>query len=175
MTPDHPDHCAICGQHCQCNPCDGSVAIPIPEGPTNKEIIDLAYLGLGTTNAMFGRTDDEYANGMVLLRAMMAEYPYNRLGYDMREARLNERSGIDPQWLTAVGYSLSERICATTPGKQMLPTTARQKVMAMSQLSAFVNRAPSVNYADNTPGGAGRRWGYYDNTFIHRAYTRKPC
>lgn len=139
--------------------------IPIPDGPTNKEIIDLAYLGLGTTDAMFGRTDDEYASGMVLLRAMMAEYPFNGLGYDMAEARLNERSGIDYQWLTAVGYSLSERIAATTPGKAMLPTTMRQKAIAFSKMVAFVNVTPSMEYSQHTPAGAGNKFPWR-GTFI---------
>ncbi len=142
-------------------------AIPIPPGPTNKEIIDLAYVGLGLTDAFFGRTDDEYATAMTLLRAMMAEYPFDQIGYDTTDDNLAERSGIEPRWLTAVAYSLTERIVAATPTRQMPPTTFRQKSEAYSKLVASLP-VPKKRYAQGTPAGAGNRsnWRGYDRTFI---------
>ncbi len=131
--------------------------IPIPTGPTNKEIIDLAYLGLGLSDAMFGRTDDEYAGAMVLLRAMMGEYPFDQIGYDMTEARLDEKSNIAAKWLTAVAYSLTERLASAT-NKPVPANTAKVKANAFSRLCSGVNVTPAMTYAQGTPAGSGRRW-----------------
>lgn len=137
--------------------------IPIPAGPTNKEIIDLAYLALGVSDAMFGRTDDEYASAMTQLRAMMEEYPFNKLGFDYREDNVSERSGIDARFKTAVGYSLAERISSTTVQKAMPSASMKIKADSYSRLCAAVNVTPTMRYAEGSPGGTGRR-GY--RTFI---------
>ena len=84
--------------------------LPIPAGPLNKEIIDLAYTVLGVSDAMFGRTDEEYASAMTMLRAMMGEWPFDQLGFDTGDARVGSESGIEAKWLTAIGYSLATRI-----------------------------------------------------------------
>ena len=36
--------------------------LPIPTGPSNKAIIDRAYMALGLSDSMFGRTQEEYAS-----------------------------------------------------------------------------------------------------------------
>ncbi|MEW9855926.1 hypothetical protein [Novosphingobium sp. M1R2S20] len=131
--------------------------IPIPSGPSNKEIIDLAYLALGVSDAMFGRTDDEYASAMTILRAMMGEYPFDQLGFDTYDDNVTERSGIDARWKTAVAYSLAERLSSTTVQKAMPSASMKTKADSYSRLCAFVNVAPTMRYADGTAGGSGRR------------------
>lgn len=131
--------------------------ISIATGPTNKEIIDLAYLALGVSDAMFGRTDDEYASAMLILRAMMEEYPFSALGFDYREDNLSERSGIEGRFKTAVAYSLAERLSSVTVQKAMPPASMKTKADSYSRLCAAVNVTPSMTYASGTQGGSGRR------------------
>lgn len=131
--------------------------ISIPSGPTNKELIDLAYLALGVSDAMFGRTDDEYAAAMTILRSMMQEYPFDQIGFDNVEDNVNERSGIAAQHKTAVSYSLAERLSSTTVQKAMPPASMKTKADSYSRLCASVNVAPTMQYASGTSGGSGRR------------------
>lgn len=131
--------------------------IPIPSGPTNKELIDLGYLALGVSDSMFGRTEDEYAAAMTILRAMMGEYPFNQLGFDTFEDNANERSGIEGRFTTAVAYSLAERLSSTTVQKAMPPASMKTKADSYSRLCAAVSVTPSMSYPVGTPGGAGRR------------------
>lgn len=137
--------------------------IPIPSGPTNKELIDLAYLALGVSDAMFGRTDDEYAAAMLILRSMMQEYPFDQIGFDNFEDNVSERSGIEAKFKTAVSYSLAERLSSTTVQKAMPLASIKTKADSYSRLCAAVNVTPSMSYAPGTSGGSGRR-GY--RTFI---------
>ena len=139
--------------------------IPIPSGPTNKEIIDLAYLGLGISDSMFGRTDEEYASGMTLLRAMMGEYPFNRLGYDFSDARPAEKSGISADWLTATGLALGERIGATI-GKQLSSQFRKVKAETYSRLCAAVHTFAPVQYAEGTVAGSGKRFSRWGDPFF---------
>lgn len=131
--------------------------IPIPAGPTNKELIDLAYLALGVSDAMFGRTDDEYAAAMTILRAMMAEYPFDQLGFDTAEDNVTERSGIEAKYKAAVAYSLAERLSSTTVQKAMPAASMKTKADSYSRLCAAVNATPTMRYANGTQGGSGRR------------------
>lgn len=130
--------------------------IPIPQGPTNKELIDFGYLVIGLNDSMFGRTDEEYGTGMVLLRAMMAEFPFDRLCYDFNSARPHERSGISHEWITAVGSALGERIAASLPGKALLPQYQALKARSFSTLCAAANCPPPQKWAHGTPAGAGQ-------------------
>ncbi|ABD27433.1 hypothetical protein Saro_2998 [Novosphingobium aromaticivorans DSM 12444] len=129
--------------------------IPIPAGPTNKELVDLAYLALGMTDTMFGRTEEEYASGVGLLRAMMGEWPFDQLGYDYTTPRPSERSGIEQKWTQAVSLSLAERI-APAVGKALSPQSASAKARSYSTLCAAVGNKSTVTYPNNTPAGAGQ-------------------
>ena len=131
--------------------------IPIPSGPTNKELIDLAYLALGVSDAMFGRTDDEYASAMTILRAMMSEYPFDQLGFDHTDDNPTERSGIDARHKTAVAYSLAERLSSTTVQKVMPPASMKVKADSHSRLCALMNMPPPMQYASGTGRGSGYR------------------
>jgi len=130
--------------------------IPIPTGPTNKELVDLAYSGLAISDAMFGRTDEEYAGGVLLLRAMMSEWPFDQLGYDDSTARPSERSGIDRKWFQAVGMALAERI-APAIGKTMTREAVKVQARSYSRLCAGVAVVPSAQYGYSTPMGMGHR------------------
>lgn len=129
--------------------------IPIPTGPTNKELIDLGYLALSMSDAMFGRTDEEYASGVTLLRAMMGTWPFDQLGYDFTTPRPSERSGIAQKWAQAVGLCLGERIAAAT-GKAMSAASMSAKARSYSSLCATVGNKSVVTYPNNTPSGAGQ-------------------
>lgn len=133
-----------------------SVVLPIPGGPLNKEIIDHAYLSIGVSDSMFGRTDDEYAAGLSHLRAQMQEWPYSTLGFDDAGAAVGEESGIERRWLSAVAYGLGERI-GSTIGKPLNPQFARIKARAYSELCAYAGNQSSVTLAPGQPYGAGHR------------------
>ena len=123
----------------------------------NKELIDLAYTALGLSDSMFGRTAEEYGTGMVLLRAMMGEYPFDQLGFDTGESQIENESGIADKWRTAVGYSLAVRIGASC-NKTLKPGAQSVLNRAYSQLCAGVATISTVQRAPGTPMGAGHRY-----------------
>ena len=132
------------------------IVLPIPGGPTNKEIIDHAYMSLGVSDSMFGRTDEEYAAALMLLRGMMGEWPFTALSFDDAVADVGEESGIERRWLSAVAYSLAERIGATI-GKALVPQFARIKTRSFSELCAALGNQSRVQYARRTAAGAGSK------------------
>lgn len=151
-----------------------ATVIPIPGGPTNREIIDRAYRSLGVSDGMFARTAEEYQTGIEILASMMMESPFDLLGYVQFDGgegnRVEEESGIDRKWLEAVGLSLAERL-APTLGKTLSPHLSKAKVRAYSQLCVAVVPIPEVKHRDGTPRGSGARWRnitgggpYFDNT-----------
>ena len=139
--------------------------LPIPGGPTNREIIDEAWLGIGVSDNMFGRTAEEYASSAKRLRAMMGEWPFDQLGYineDEPGLRLEEESGIAQKWLSAVASCLAERIAASI-GKSLSPESRRVKMTNYPRLCSAVGNTTKVPYADATFAGAGqqrRRYGF---------------
>lgn len=132
--------------------------LPLTGGFKNKEAIDLAYTVLGLSDAMFGRTEEEYATGMVLMRAMMGEYPFDQLGFDEGDGLVTGDSAVDKKWLTAVGYGLAMRIGAAV-GKTLKPNAQSTHNRAYSALCAAVAVIPEVELANGTPRGAGHRMG----------------
>lgn len=142
--------------------------LPIPGGPTNREIIDEAWLGIGVSDNMFGRTPEEYASSGKRLRAMMGEWPFDQLGYireDDPGLRLEEESGIEQKWLSAVASSLAERIAASI-GKSLSPEARRVKVINYSRLCSAVGAPAAVEFGDATPMGAGQRRNSYASTYF---------
>lgn len=132
------------------------VTVPAPTGLLNKEIVDLAYMALGLNDSMFGRTDEEHAAGMIMLRAMMNEYPFNQLSFDDADPRIGEDSGIERKYLTAVAYNLAKRI-GDTIGKSLKPGAAATHGRSLSALSAEVAPMTETGHALGTPRGAGHR------------------
>ena len=130
--------------------------LPIPGGFSNKEAIDAAYLALGISDAMFGRTAEEYAAGMTLLRMMMKEWPFDQLGFDDSVATIGEESGVDRKWLTAVSYNLADRIGGTI-NKQIRPGSTAAKARAYSALCAAVGNQFTITFASGTARGSGHR------------------
>lgn len=142
--------------------------IPIPSGPTNREIIDRAYQVLGLSDSMFGRTDDEYASAILPLGGMMLEWPYDQLGYIYEDAaglRVEEESGIPRKWLDAVAYGLAERM-GPTIGKELSAAARKVKNTTYSRLCSDVAIIPRARHADATPRGAG---GKYRGVFFPKA------
>lgn len=136
--------------------------IPIPSGPTNKEIINRAYQVLGLNDSMFGRTAEEYASAVLVLGGMMLEWPFDGLGYDDEDAaglRVEEESGIARKYLDTVAYSLAERM-APTIGKTLSTAAQAIKSRLYSRLSAEQASAnlPAVGYAAGTPRGSGNKF-----------------
>jgi len=139
-----------------------TTVLPIPAGPTNREIIDRAYRSMGVSDAMFGRTAEEYAVGVEILSSMMLESPFDRLGYVQFQGgegnRVEEESGIDRKYLEPVALMLAERL-APVIGKTMAPHAMKAKNRAYSLLCAAVMTIPDAKYQDGTPVGSGHRWG----------------
>jgi hypothetical protein len=139
--------------------------LPIPGGLLNKEIIDLAYTVLGLSDSMFGRTNEEYATGMILLRAMMGEHPFDKLGFDEGDAQIGSESGIDKKWLTVCGYGLGLRIGAAV-GKTMKPNAQGTYNRAFSALCAAMATITEMGHAYGTPRGSGHRLGWGGGTYF---------
>ena len=134
--------------------------LPIPSGPTIREIIDLAFNAMGSSDAMFGRTENEYSEALMSLNAMMAEWPFDALGFvveGIESGRIGEESGIARKHLVAVAYALAERM-APTFGKTLAPEARRTKNRAFSTLCAAATAIPEARYADGTARGMGSRW-----------------
>lgn len=132
--------------------------IPIPSGPTNREIIDRAWQVVGVSDAMFGRTPEEYATGILALGGMMLEWPYDLLGFDIEDAaglRVEQESGIERKWLDAVAHGLAERI-ASAIGRPLPPLTMKTKAVLYSRLCSL-QTIPDYQRAPGTFYGAGQR------------------
>lgn len=130
--------------------------IPVPTGPTNRELIDGAYRALGLSDAMFGRTAEEYASGAADLRAMMSEYPFDRLGFDTNGGEVENESGIADKWRTAVSYALAIRIGASI-GATLKPGAQAVHNRAYASLCAAVATITEVPHAPGSPRGSGHR------------------
>jgi len=133
--------------------------LPIPSGPTNREIIDRAYQALGISDTTFGLSESEYAAAMLPLGGMMLEWPYDMTGYIHEDAaglRVQEESGVPRRWLDAVAYGLAERL-APTIGKSLPPEARKVKATQYSRLCAAAQFAHVVDIPDSLPLGAGRR------------------
>lgn len=131
--------------------------LPIPSGPTNREIIDRAYQVLGQSGVMFGRTDEEYADAVITLGSMASTWPFNLLGFIVdTEAglRAEEESGISRAYFEGVAYSLAERM-APTHGKTLSPEARKIKNREYSTLCGVAQVATPAEFADATPRGAG--------------------
>lgn len=138
-----------------------TTTLPIPSGPTNKEIIDRAYQVMGLNDSMFGRTAEEYASAVLPLGGMMQEWPYSTLDYYYEEGaglRVAEESGLARKYLETVAYGLAERL-APTIGKTLSPGAMKIGARLYARLSneAAASALPTVGYAGGTPRGAGNR------------------
>ena len=132
-------------------------ALPIPSGPTNREIIDRAYQVLGQSAKMFGHTEEDYADAVLTLGSMMADWPFNQISFIVDDAaglRTEEESGIDRRWMDAVAYSLAERM-APTSGKTLSPEARKAKNRTYASLCGAVQVEQTAEFADATPRGAG--------------------
>lgn len=142
--------------------------LPIPSGPTNREIIDRAYQLLGLSDSMFGRNEDEYASAMLTLGAVMEEWPYSELGFIVEDAaglRVEEESGISRQWLNAVALGLAENL-GPMIGKALSREAVKLQARAYSRLCSHVAVIPQARYAEGTPKGAGHRRRFGEDTFF---------
>lgn len=133
--------------------------VPIPSGATRQEIIDLAYLGCGMSKGMFGRTPEEYSDALALLNAMMAEWPYSLLGYNMDDdasGNIEDESGVSKSYSGMVADCLCEPLAASI-GKELSPRQGAKIKRSYSRLCSIVAAIPEAPYARNTIAGAGNR------------------
>lgn len=138
-------------------------ALPIRTGPTRKQLIDDAYRACGVSEAVFGRTPEEYADAMAELELLMGEWPWTLTGYVLAESDSTpeEPTGLLPAYREAVALALAERI-AWGIGKQLSPSVSRRARESFSRLCGRVSVVPTAEYAPPTIRGAGaRRWGRF--------------
>jgi hypothetical protein len=137
-----------------------TTVLPIPSGPTNREIIDRAYKAMGAGARGFGLPAEDYADAVDVLSSMMLESPFDLLGYVQQDGgegnRVEDESGIARKYLEPVALMLAERI-APTIGKTLAPHTLAAKRRAYSLLCAAVVTIPDAKYQDGTPRGLGHR------------------
>lgn len=133
--------------------------LPIPTGPTNREIIDRAYQIIGVSDAMFERTPEEYASAILPLGSLMLEYPYNTLGYVYENEaglRVEEETGITRASLDTVAYGLAKRI-APTINKTLSAEASSEAARLYTLLLSTAAVVPSMPLGHATPSGAGNR------------------
>src|SRR4029078_8220495 len=87
------------------------------EGPSKRQIIEMAFGEIGSAGYEFGRTPEEVADALMRLNAMMAEWETMRginLGFEHPDygiGNADNLSGITHDALNIVALYLALRIC----------------------------------------------------------------
>lgn len=132
--------------------------LPLPTGPTNKQLIDRAYDMMGMSGEVFGRPVDEYTLGQRTLNAMMEEWPFNLMGYigaDYGDGDLEEKSGIASKYREGVSAELAMRL-APAKGKTLAPAMIRTLNRASAIVYADFSVPAQVEFPQGTISGNGR-------------------
>lgn len=132
-----------------------------PSGPLKRQIIDLAFGDCAMAGYEFGRTPEEINDALLRLNSMMAEWPFNLLGFTMPDYGVGsgeESSGIVMEALNPVASHLALRICPMM-GASLSPEAQANLKAAMARLHALVATVPMMPMR-NAPRGAGNRSGF---------------
>ncbi len=145
--------------------------LTIVGGKPKRDIIQMAREFCSLAGYEFGDTPEEEASHLRELDAMMAEEPWDLLGYDPAtygSGRPEDPSGI-PNWaLSAVSKYLGLRIA---PGlaKSVTPEAKAALAISYSKLVSRLSVIPSMPRR-NTPRGSGNSYWSTWRPFINEYY-----
>lgn len=137
-------------------------------GKPKRDLIEMAFEDCGSAGYEFERTPEEIASALRKLDAMMAEWPFNVLGYAAAEygaGSPSDLSGLPDDAIHAVAAQLALRI-APSMGKTLSPEQRAAHARSMMLLTANYASMPRAYFAPNTPRGSGHR---HRATFIHES------
>jgi hypothetical protein len=137
------------------------VTLTIYGGRLKRDIIEMALEFCGTAGFEFEHTPEEIASTMRLLDVMMAEYPWNTLGYNgapYGAGLPEEESGLAEQNIAPAFMHLALRK-APNMGAALSPEAKASIARSYSELVSRVAAAsmPTMYLAPNSPRGSGRR------------------
>ena len=141
----------------------------VTTGRPKRFILERAFEFISSAGYEFDHTPEEVGSALAELDMMMAEWPWNQLGYNAATYGTGlpeDLSGLPDSALSAVSKYLGLRIA---PG--MAATVSAEAKAAMTRsynlLFASVASPPAMPFAPNTPRGAGNRWGSTWGPFIN--------
>lgn len=126
-------------------------------GRPKRDLIEMAFEECGSAGYEFGRTPEEIAAGLRKLNTLMAEWPFDQLGYVMPTygAGLPEDlSGIPDSAVQAVALQLALRI-APGMGATLSPESRAALSRSYNLLCSRYSTPARSYIAANTPRGAG--------------------
>lgn len=142
--------------------------LPTVTGRPKREIIEMMREFCGQAGFEFELTAEEVASDLRLLDLMMAEWPWNAMGYDAGASSVAEDpSGLKDEDVPAVFMYLAQRRCPGL-GATLPPEGRAQMKKAYSSACSRYATMPRMPRADKTPAGAGNRDFTYRAPFLPR-------
>lgn len=136
--------------------------LPLPPvtGRPKRDIIEMMREFCGQAGFDFEMTPEEVASDLRLLDTMMAEHPFNLMGYDAAtygSGLPEEPSGLAEIDVQAVVTSLALRR-APGLGSSLAPEARAVIASAYSSACSRYATIPAALLAPHTPRGSGNRW-----------------
>lgn len=128
-------------------------------GRPKRDIIEAAFEECGSAGWEFERTAEEVTAALRKLNAMMAEWPWNQLGYAQPAYGVGlpeDLSGVPDSAVAAVSMYLAMRL-APGMGATIPPETKAALTRSYNLLVSSVSTPPTAYIAPNTPRGAGHK------------------
>lgn len=131
------------------------VVLPV-SGYTKGAIISLAHELCGIAGFEFELEPDEIASALRVLDLMMAEHPFNLMGYNstLPPSLPEDASGLLDIDVPAAYHYLAIRIAASK-GKTLAAPVPAQAMMTYNSASSRYAVVPRMPIADNTVRGSG--------------------
>lgn len=135
------------------------VTIPIYDSGIPKiDIIQMAFEDCALAGFTFEQSPEEVASALRKLNVMMAESPWNRLGYvqpdNGSQGEATDLSGLPADTVNAVSGYLAQRLAASI-GKSFSTEAGAQMAKAYNLLFAQNHVIPKMRLAPDTPVGQG--------------------
>ena len=139
-----------------------TIVLPIDTGgPLKRDLVEGAYEKAGSAGYEFARTPEEIASAVRNLNTMMAESPWDQLGYyrpTNGQGSAEEESGIPDFAQSAVTMELALRI-APGMGAALSPDATKAHALARENLIARLATVPVMpRLQPNVPGQGNRRY-----------------
>lgn len=135
-----------------------AILVSTAGGPTKRALVEMAYEECAIAGFSFELTADELAIGARRLDAMMAEWPFDQIGY-VQGGVPDDLTGVSAKDITAIVGELAKRV-ATSMGKTLPPEQIKVASRTLSLLTQRVAVAGAVEAIPpvslNTGAGNGR-------------------
>lgn len=142
--------------------------VTIVQGRPKRDIVEMMREFCGQAGYEFELTADEVASDLRLLDTMMAEWPWNRMGYDPAtygSGLPEDPSGLSEEDIPAVFMHLAQRRCPGL-GASLPPEGRAQMKKAYASACSRYATVPVMPHARNTVRGSGSR-GMWRDPFIN--------